>query len=45
MSKETLGFIEQGYNEAKACSPDMDYESFVAGAKFVIDHLIKQNRI
>lgn len=39
MSKETLDFIETLYEREKAQAPTLDYVSFVAGAKAIVEHL------
>lgn len=39
MSKDTLEFIKKLYEEKKAENPALDYDSFVAGAKAVVEHL------
>lgn len=40
MSKETLEFIEKGYEELVAQGMELNYPSFVEVAKFVLKKLI-----
>lgn len=40
MSKETLEYIEKGYQELVAQGMELNYPSFVEGAKFVFEKLI-----
>ena len=45
MTEETINFINEGFDEYAKTNKLLDYESFVSGAEYVIDHLIKKGKL